>query len=205
MVFRNWRVGPKTLPPAFEPNNYTVISGKGKFYYDFVGNRRFRLMVQMRLDRYDEAETKSEKSKIVSEVVKAVRSSGGHFARYDETNCQWHEVGDRLAREKTSGLFREYLYTKYRSSSKSKIARKKEISMRMSSTSSYSNVNVSSYSHARNERSTEDDDESTAIVAKHSIFQCTEDDCSSDHEDGCCEDELADKDCRELIQSFAVL
>jgi len=80
----------------FVPNNYCVLCGKGKECYNYVGNRRFRVIVHMFLDRYSEALNKSQKSQIVSNVVDVVRDSGGAFLKLE--NGIWWEIGDTLAR-----------------------------------------------------------------------------------------------------------
>ena len=80
----------------FVPNNYCVLCGKGKECYNYVGNRRFRVIVNIFLERYSEALNKSQKSQIVSNVVDVVRDSGGAFLKLE--NGVWWEIGDTLAR-----------------------------------------------------------------------------------------------------------
>lgn len=84
------------LGKDFVPNNYCVLCGRGKDYYNAVGNRRFRVIVKMSLERYAKAENKSEKGQIVSEVVDVVRQSGGAFIKHQ--HGAWWEIGDRMAR-----------------------------------------------------------------------------------------------------------
>jgi hypothetical protein len=84
------------LPRDFEPGNYSVICGRGKEFYNSIGNRRFRVMVSTFLDRYARAESKSKKSQIVLDIVAIIRSAGGGFIKY-ENGCWW-EVGDNNAR-----------------------------------------------------------------------------------------------------------
>jgi hypothetical protein len=112
------------LPEDFVPNNYCVLCGKGKEYFDFIGNRRFRTIVAMNLDRYKNTKEKVGKSVIVSEVMRVVRNAGGIFCRYDQG--AWWQVTEGTAREKVGALFRDFLHTKYRSSGKAKVeARRK--------------------------------------------------------------------------------
>lgn len=84
------------LGDDFVPNNYCVLCGRGKDYYNAVGNRRFRVIVNMSLERYSKAESKSGKSQIVSEVIDVVRQSGGAFIKHQYGI--WWEIGDRMAR-----------------------------------------------------------------------------------------------------------
>jgi hypothetical protein len=117
------------LPANFEPSNYTVLCGRGKDCFNFVGNRRFRVLVDMNLERYSRADAKSEKSRIVVEVVDSIRSSGGGFVK-QEADGFWYDVGDAVAREKVGAHFRDCLHGKYKSSSKSKTARRRAVRKR---------------------------------------------------------------------------
>jgi hypothetical protein len=115
------------LPPNFEPGPDDVICGRGKKCYNHVGNERFRLRVLTYLDEYSAAKSKLDKSGVLSKVVDAVRqqSPKGGFVKQDEKG-NWHEVGDFLAREKTSQSFRDALHDRYKSSNISKKKRRQE-------------------------------------------------------------------------------
>ena len=82
------------------PGEYDVICARGKRALGHLGNRRFRSMIEDNLEKYSRANSKLEKSLIVSEIVDAVRASspGGGFIR--EKGGIWYEVGDHIAREK---------------------------------------------------------------------------------------------------------
>lgn len=110
------------LGSDFVPSNYTVLCGRGKDCFNFVGNRRFRIIVDMNLERYALAPTKSEKTQIVTDIVELVRMAGGCFAKKEDG--VWLEVGDAVAREKVGALLRDCLHQQYRSSSKAKTARR---------------------------------------------------------------------------------
>jgi hypothetical protein len=71
--------------------------------------------------------TKLEKSYILSDVVEKVRTNSGigGFVKKNEDG-RWYEVGDFLAREKTSQAFRDVLHDKYKSSNTSKKKRRQE-------------------------------------------------------------------------------
>lgn len=84
------------LPPDFQPSNYCVLCGRGKDCWNSIGNRRFRVIVSIFLLRYAQAESKSMKSQIVSDVVDMVRGAGGHFLKFEDGS--WWEVGDSAAR-----------------------------------------------------------------------------------------------------------
>ena len=115
------------LPANFEPGPDDVICGRGKKCYNHVGNERFRLRVLTYLEEYSAAKSKLEKSGVLSKVVDAVRlqSPDGGFVKQDEKG-NWHEVGDFLAREKTSQSFRDALHDRYKSSNISKKKRRQD-------------------------------------------------------------------------------
>ena len=96
------------LPDAFQPNSYTVLCGRGKDHYNWVGNRRFRAIVNMNLERYACARTKAEKTRIVMDVVELIHDSGGTFAKR-HVNGDWYDIGYDAAREKVGALFRDAL------------------------------------------------------------------------------------------------
>lgn len=84
------------LPRNYVPTKYCVLCGRGKEYYNSVGNNRFRVLVAIYLDRYRTAESRLVKGQIVTEIVDTVRGAGGHFAKLEEG--QWWEIGDSAAR-----------------------------------------------------------------------------------------------------------
>lgn len=117
---------PRTqLPSDFQPSDYSVICGQGKQQcFNAVGNRRFRIIVDMHLERYSLATTKNEKTQIVREVVDVIRNAGGGFVKFEDG--LWYDVGDTFAREKVGALFRDRLHLQYRSSAKAKVARRRK-------------------------------------------------------------------------------
>lgn len=88
------------LSPTYTVSPFDVICARGKMALNHSGNRRFRVIVKMHLERYSKAANKFEKSLIVSQVVDSVRESspGGGFIK--EARGRWYEVGDHVAREK---------------------------------------------------------------------------------------------------------
>lgn len=124
------------LPESFTPGDDDVICGRGKKCYSHVGNDRFRLRVLQMLDEYSKAKSKLDKSSVLSRVVDQVRqqSPSGGFVKQDTTTGRWFEVGDFLAREKTSQAFRDALHDRYKSSNLSKKKRRQEEQAKASDT-----------------------------------------------------------------------
>lgn len=94
------KVGMTPLAPDFMPGPRDVICARGKPALMHSGNRRYRVMIDMNLDKYSRATTKVEKSLIVSTVVDAVREASPNGGFVKKLDGQWYEVGDHLAREK---------------------------------------------------------------------------------------------------------
>jgi hypothetical protein len=110
------------LPAEFQPSSYSVVCGRGKDSFNHVGNRRFRALVTMFIERYSQAGSKVAKSAIVSEIIDVIRRAGGNFCKLQRG--AWFEVGDHQAREKVGALLRDLLHTQYRSSAKAKVRRR---------------------------------------------------------------------------------
>lgn len=68
------------------------------------GNERFKIIINMKSAEYGRASSRLEKTQIVKEVVQVVRTSGGNFVRYEES--QWLDIGNLRAREKAGHALR---------------------------------------------------------------------------------------------------
>jgi hypothetical protein len=79
------------------------------------------------LDDYAKAKSKLDKSGVLASLVDQIRaaSPNGGFVKQDESG-RWFEVGDFLAREKTSQAFRDALHERYKSSNVAKKKRRQE-------------------------------------------------------------------------------
>jgi len=116
------------LPSDFKPGPNSVIIGRKKNCYTSVGNLRLRDICLLRLPAYSKCGKKKDKSEIVTSIVKIIRDScphGGAFVKNDYEG-KWHEVKDVVARERVASIFRDFLHDQYRSSSKSKVAKRRE-------------------------------------------------------------------------------
>eukprot|EP00977_Amphora_coffeiformis_P026882 scaffold31414_cov183-Amphora_coffeaeformis.AAC.1 len=106
------------LPKGYEPQQFDVLCGRGRKCYFHTGNEYFRQVVVSMIPNYNSATSKIEKGYILSVIVQKIRDRAGigGFIKKDNTNGQWYEVGDFLAREKVSQAFRDALSDKYKSS-----------------------------------------------------------------------------------------
>jgi hypothetical protein len=114
------------LPLDFKPASYTVIIGRGREPKENIGNRRLHVIAASFLPKYSNATDKQTKTRIVSNIVSMIRDAapaGAAFVKRGKDG-RWYEVNYDVPREKVGYIFRELLSDRYRSSSKSKAARR---------------------------------------------------------------------------------
>lgn len=137
---------PKSLPSDFRPGPFDVWCGRGRACKNAPGNIAYRKAVQEKLAAYAAAATKFQKGEILTEIVDDIRrkcheyhlqkngwSQCGGFVKKDTISGAWTEVGDFLAREKTSQCFRDALSNNYSSSAQSKYQRRRAREQQLSS------------------------------------------------------------------------
>ena len=102
--------------------------GRGKVCYMHPGNKHLAQMVQSTLSAYFSAESKKGKSELIRSITAKIRGStpDGGFVKFDNSAGKWFEVGDAIAREKVSQIFRDALNDKYKSSTASKTLKRKQ-------------------------------------------------------------------------------
>ena len=114
------------LDDGFRPSPYSVICGRGKQFFDAVGNRRLKVTASLFFNQYSKAD-KGGKMAIVSTIIAITRAACPKGAFIKLVEGRWVEVNNRTVREKVGSVLRDYLHEQYRSSSKSKVARRKSI------------------------------------------------------------------------------
>jgi hypothetical protein len=102
---------PILFSESFVPDAKDVITGRGrgKKTFHHVGNRRFRVIIAMNLKKYVNAKTKSDKSLLVTSIVRQVREgspSGAGFLKMDTTG-RWMSLDEDQAREKVGHALRD--------------------------------------------------------------------------------------------------
>ncbi|KAL3919734.1 MAG: hypothetical protein SGILL_003607 [Bacillariaceae sp.] len=115
------------MPPNYVPSKNAVICGRGKICTTNPGNRKLRALIKENLAAYGKATNKVDKTEIVSAIMDDIRKDCDDepaFVKKEEGT--WWEVDDAFAREKIGCIFRDSLFTKYRSSTKAKLARRKQ-------------------------------------------------------------------------------
>jgi hypothetical protein len=98
----------RSLYPEVEdagPNDVVCGRGCGNLGKS-EGNLAFRQLVEMNIDKYEEAE-KQCKVHISRMIVAEIRKRNGKFLLYDLDNRTWNDMTDKKAVEKTSQTFRD--------------------------------------------------------------------------------------------------
>lgn len=78
----------------------------------------------MYLEEYAEAKTKPEKSAIVNKIYKLIQEASPEGSFVTSEKGRWYECSERIAKEKIGASFRDFLHENYKSSAKSKKAKK---------------------------------------------------------------------------------
>ncbi|CAJ1966928.1 unnamed protein product [Cylindrotheca closterium] len=91
-----------------EPHDNDVLMGRGGKNNQHVGNEQLRSLARGRSMDYQNA-SKKGKSSISRELVRIVREMKppGRFLRKDTETNKWEDVGNDIAREKTSQVLRD--------------------------------------------------------------------------------------------------
>ena len=114
------------LPLDYLPSPHTVIVGRGKEPKHNLGNKRLRVLATSFLKKYQQGDKRC-KTQIVSDIIFMIRTAckggKGGFVKHTK-NGQWYELDNSIAREKVGYVFRDLLADEYKSSSKSKVARR---------------------------------------------------------------------------------
>lgn len=95
------------LPLDFEPSNYDVICGRGKSRHEHIGNRRFRVTIEMNVATYMKAACRVDKSLVVDSIFDQIKATGPGFVKIDPQTGRWVALGDESSREKIGHAIRD--------------------------------------------------------------------------------------------------
>ena len=93
------------LGSLFKPGHFDVICARGKDAWNHPGNIHFRSLVQKAVERYERTTSRCHRTAIVTEIITEIRRKGNGFVK-QESNGEWYEVGNILAREKVGQMIR---------------------------------------------------------------------------------------------------
>lgn len=121
-------VPPTVLPSSYIiPSNYDVLCGQGQSFFHHVGNRRFRIMIEMNVPRYEQAYLASLVSgdasgeedatqTLIEEMLTSLSKCDppGKFLGMDMSTGRWRVLNPVFAQLKTEQTFFECLQVKQR-------------------------------------------------------------------------------------------
>lgn len=96
-----------TIPGDNFISSLDVLCGRGKRSFNHSGNRRFRFIIAMNLQSYQEAPTRSKKSVVIDSIVDGIRKAGGSFLKMNYDTTQHVDIGDDAARNKVGHALRD--------------------------------------------------------------------------------------------------
>lgn len=80
------------------PEPHDIICGRGNFCSQHPGNEFLSQLVEVGLPKYMAANSKSDKSSILREIIRTVIRIGGRFLKKDSVNGAYYEAGMKAAR-----------------------------------------------------------------------------------------------------------
>ena len=85
---------------------YTILCGRSSAAYNHVGNRRFRITINLNLQRYMAATTKKSKSQVIKSIVKILHEDvGARFVKQQKST--YVEVEEKAVYDKVSHSLRD--------------------------------------------------------------------------------------------------
>jgi len=107
-----------------EPGPYDIVCGRNSGAYNYIGNRRFRVTIEMNLQRYIDSPTREDKTNVIKSIVwmlheqvgarflkkeTSKKSSGGGSRR--RGTPRYTIMTDKQAREKVGHALRDLVIT----------------------------------------------------------------------------------------------
>ena len=114
------------LPVDYQPEATDVLCGRGNMYSLHPGNQCFQRIICDHMKAYSDAEHRSDKIKIVDNVLCEVRNSGARIVKIDSKTKRWYELNDVKSHQKCGHCLRDTIRSnikenKSNSNSKSRI------------------------------------------------------------------------------------
>ena len=83
-----------------DPRMCDILFGRESDCWNHDGNKQFRFIVANYQEKYHSLAYRSEKVKLVAEIVKEIKSSGARFLRRNKELNVWEEVDRKNVIEK---------------------------------------------------------------------------------------------------------
>ena len=89
MALEEDKNGRLVLPKGYQPTQCDVLCGRDKLAFNHLGNQRFRAIIASYLPRYQQSKSRSERSKLHTEILNTVETiMGGYFLRQYDMSAQ---------------------------------------------------------------------------------------------------------------------
>lgn len=95
------------LGANYEVNDNDVMCGRGRATLKHDGNKAFRKISSLFLRRFLACSKREQKQQCIAAIIDVIRSSGGHFLKFDYTANQWYDIGDKAAAAKVGHCLRD--------------------------------------------------------------------------------------------------
>ena len=115
------------LPQWFKDSKTTVVIGKGHLPRRTPGNQLLRQMIRDRVEDYQQRNRRG-RADIVSDIyasIQRLNPDGRYFGNFT-LDGEWCEAKEHSARDKIAATFRDCLSHLYKSSTKSKVAKRRK-------------------------------------------------------------------------------
>lgn len=107
----------KFVMPAPPLQNYDILCGRSRNSFKHVGNRRFRVTIEMNLNAYNAASTKKQKSDLIIEIAASLRDNvGARFLKPKGTN-EYIELTEEQIHKKIGHALRDMAVARQQSTS----------------------------------------------------------------------------------------
>merc|ERR1712003_407095 len=105
-----------------EPGPYDIVCGRNSGAYNYIGNRRFRVTIEMNLQRYIDSPTREDKTNVIKSIVWMLHDQVGARFLKKETckkssgsrrrgTPRYTIMTDKQAREKVGHALRDLVIT----------------------------------------------------------------------------------------------
>jgi hypothetical protein len=94
----------QNIVSILQPCANDILCGKGKYFFNHEGNKRFRVIVNKYVNDYRKASHRKKRSEIVKAVVYETLKTGARFLKKAERKSEWCDGGESIAKDKVRAL-----------------------------------------------------------------------------------------------------
>ena len=98
--------------PAVTPTATDILCGRGLFCFEHEGNQKFRALLALNLQAYRDANSRTQRSRVVRSVADTINVMGGRFLIFDGQTKTWRDGGKKKAVDKIGHSLRDAIANK---------------------------------------------------------------------------------------------